>query len=248
MPDGVYIVTGAGSGIGRAIARELLTSGAAVALVGRRLDHLQEAAGDQRRALCCPADISDPALVSRTVQEVVARFGRIDGLVNNAGIARFAPVDQSDLHDLDLMLDVHVRGPILLIQACLPYLRASGGSILTISSVGGDLAMPNRSLYGATKAAQNSLTKSLALELAPLVRVNAILPGPVTTPMYGDLGLDEAATTRLRAAMIEQTPMKRFGTPDEVARWATLLLDPKHSAWITGALIPVDGGRTAIHI
>lgn len=105
--------------------------------------------------------------------------------------------------------------------------------------------MPGRSFYGASKAALNSLTRSLARELAPDVRVNAVLPGPVDTPMWSDLGLDPEQAASLRSSLLAATPMGRFGRPDEVARWVCGLLDPELSGWITGALIAVDGGRTS---
>ncbi|MYV89746.1 SDR family oxidoreductase, partial [Streptomyces sp. SID1034] len=136
-------------------------------------------------------------------------------------------------------------GPVHLIRAALPELRERQGAVVNVSSVGGALAMPGRSLYGATKAALNSLTRSLARELAPRVRVNAILPGPVDTPMYGDLGLDERATRDLVADMVEATPLGRFGTPDDIAGWVCNLLDPEASGWVTGALVAIDGGRSA---
>lgn len=243
------LVTGAGTGIGRAVALRLVDSGANVVLIGRRKAALAEVAGHARAdgptVMVAAADVGDPAAVDRVVSETLARFGRIDGLVNNAGVARFAPVDKADPADLDEMLDAHLRGPVHLVRACLPALREHEGSVVNVSSVGGALAMPNRSLYGATKAALNSLTRSLARELAPRVRVNAILPGPVETPIYDDVGLDEQETVALRDALLAATPMGRFGQPNEIAAWVCLLLDPCISGWVTGALVPVDGGRTA---
>jgi NAD(P)-dependent dehydrogenase (short-subunit alcohol dehydrogenase family) len=246
------IVTGAGSGIGRAIAVRLLDSGANVVLVGRREATLTEVAErahapgpDGPAAMIAVADVGDADAVDRVVADTLARFGGIDGLVNNAGVARFGPVAEAEPADLDAMLDAHLRGPVHLIRACLPALRERRGCVVNVSSVGGALAMPNRSLYGASKAALNSLTRSLARELAPRVRVNAILPGPVETPIYDDLGLDPGETSALRDALLLATPMGRFGRPDEVATWVCALLDPDISGWVTGTLLPVDGGRTA---
>jgi NAD(P)-dependent dehydrogenase (short-subunit alcohol dehydrogenase family) len=246
------IVTGAGTGIGRAIALRLLGSGANVVLVGRREANLTEVA--ERAELHRPngpatliavADVADEDAVDRVVADTLARFGGIDGLVNNAGVARFGPVAETKPADLDAMIDAHLRGPVQLIRACLPTLRERRGCVVNVSSVGGALAMPNRSLYGATKAALNSLTRSLARELAPQVRVNAILPGPVETPIYDDLGLNPPETRALRDALLLATPMGRFGRPGEVAAWVCALLDPEISGWVTGTLLPVDGGRTA---
>ncbi|MYW03141.1 SDR family oxidoreductase [Streptomyces sp. SID3343] len=248
----VVLITGAGSGIGSAIAAGAAAAGASVALVGRRADALEATAalvrriaGEHTRIAVLPGDMRTGAEAERVTAAAIDRLGRIDGLVNNAGVARFAPLESATSEDLDAMLDTHVRGPVALIRACLPSLRTHRGSVVNVSSVGGTLAMPGRSLYGASKAALNSLTRSLARELAPAVRVNAVLPGPVETPMYDDLGLDAHATAALRANLLAGTPMGRFGTPDEVAHWVCTLLDDERSAWVTGVLMPVDGGRTA---
>jgi NAD(P)-dependent dehydrogenase (short-subunit alcohol dehydrogenase family) len=246
------LVTGAGTGIGRATALRLLDSGANVVLVGRREATLTEVAKqaeanppDGPATLIAVADVGDAGAIDRVVACALTRFGGIDGLVNNAGVARFGPVADASSSDLDAMVDAHLRGPVHLIRACLPTLRERWGCIVNVSSVGGSLAMPNRSLYGATKAALNSLTRSLARELAPQVRVNAVLPGPVETPIYDDLGLNPQETRALRDTLLEATPMGRFGHPGEVAAWVCTLLDPDISGWVTGTLLPVDGGRTA---
>ncbi|MEU3503107.1 SDR family oxidoreductase [Streptomyces hundungensis] len=241
------VVTGAGTGIGRAVARTLLAAGASVTLVGRRAGPLGEAADTEggERALVHPADIGDASGARAAVEAAVERFGAVDGLVNNAGLARFAPIEKADLADLTAMLDVNLLGPVHLIRAALPQLRERKGAVVNVSSVGGALAMPGRALYGATKAALNSLTRSLARELAPHVRVNAVLPGPVDTPMYGDLGLDARGTDDLIAGLVEATPLGRFGRPEEIAGWVCNLLDPETSGWVTGALVAIDGGRSA---
>ncbi|MGI8312741.1 SDR family NAD(P)-dependent oxidoreductase [Saccharopolyspora hattusasensis] len=243
------LITGAGSGIGQAAAVEAVTEGARVTLVGRRPDALAETvelidADRQVDALACPADIADPTAVDRIVTTSTENFGPVDGLVNNAGIARFEAIEQARPEDLDLMFRVHVYGPARLIQHCLPSLRERRGSIVNVTSVGGALATPRRSFYGATKAAINHLTRSLAVELAPEVRVNAILPGPVDTPIYDDLGISAVETAELRSRLSEATPLARFGRSEEVAHWVCLLLGDA-SAWMTGVLLPVDGGRCA---
>jgi NAD(P)-dependent dehydrogenase (short-subunit alcohol dehydrogenase family) len=226
----VVVVTGAGSGIGRAVAARLAAAGESVIAVGRRVEPLM--------------DVTDPAAPARLRAFVQERFGRLDGLVNCAGLARFARLEAADLGDLDRMVAVNLRAPAALIQTLLPALTEARGSVVNVTSIGGVVAMPGRSLYGASKAAINSLTRSLARELAPDVRVNAVVPGPVDTPMYDDLGLGSEETASLRKALVDSTPMARFGLPEEVARWACALLDPKSSGWITGVLFTVDGGRS----
>jgi NAD(P)-dependent dehydrogenase (short-subunit alcohol dehydrogenase family) len=247
--DWVVMVTGAGSGIGRAVAEQLLATGRTVVAVGRRAAPLASLALPgavlPEAVLPVPLDVTDPAAPARLRELVRDRFGRLDGLVNCAGLARFAPLESADLDDLDRMLAVNLRAPVAMIQALLPALVRGRGSVVNVTSVGGVLAMPGRSLYGASKAAINSLTRSLARELAPAVRVNAVVPGPVDTPMYDDLGLGPEDTETLRTGLRQSTPMARFGRPEEVAWWVCTLLDPQRSGWVTGALVPVDGGRGA---
>jgi NAD(P)-dependent dehydrogenase (short-subunit alcohol dehydrogenase family) len=244
------IVTGAGTGIGRATACMLAERQARCVLLGRRkevLDAAREAcierSGDADSAIALAVDVGDQEQVAAAVASTLERFGRLDAVVNNAGVARFAPIAEASPLDLDLMLDVHLRGPIYLIQAALSHLRESRGSVVNVTSVGGALATPGRSFYGATKAALNHLTRSLARELAPEVRVNAVLPGPVDTPIYDDLGLTAAQTAQLRKDLLAATPMGRFGTSEEVAHWIIALVDDT-GGWVTGTLVAIDGGRT----
>lgn len=231
--------------MGRATAQSLLARGANVVAVGRRAEALRELTGcGGERVEAIPTDITRPGAAEHVVAAVISRFGTVHGLVNNAGLARFAPLETASDDDFADLLGTNVRAPAALIRAALPHLRAARGAVVNVSSVGGALAMPGRSFYGASKAALNSLTRSLARELAPDVRVNAVLPGPVDTPMWEDMGLDAGSSAALRSSLLAATPMGRFGLPAEVAGWVCALLDPDFSGWITGALIPVDGGRT----
>lgn len=239
------IVTGGGSGIGRAIAGHLAGAGALVTIAGRREAALKEtAAAIDAEVVTVPADVGAEGSSDEIVAAAIERFGRLDGVVNNAGLARFGRIEEIVTADLDAMWAVNVRGPAQLIRSALPHLRAVKGSVVNVSSVAGALSMPGRSFYGATKAAMNSLTRSLARELAPDVRVNGILPGPVDTPMWQDLGLTGEQTEALRENLLAGTPMGRFGEGAEVARWVACLVDPDFAGWITGVLLPVDGGRT----
>ncbi|MFI1190973.1 SDR family NAD(P)-dependent oxidoreductase [Streptomyces californicus] len=240
------VVTGAATGIGLGITECLLKAGAGVTVVGRREEPLRDLAGRFGDAVAwLPQDVAAPGAAERIVAAALDGFGRVDAVVNNAGLARFGPLEEADPAQFEAMFAVNVRAPAELIRHALPHLRANRGSVVNISSVGGALSMPGRSFYGATKAALNSLTRSLARELAPDVRVNAVLPGPVDTPMWSETGLDEAGTEQLRTGLVAATPMGRFGEGTEIGRWVSLLLDPDTSGWVTGALIPVDGGRTA---
>lgn len=243
----VVAVTGASSGIGRAVARRLAAAGESVVAVARRSAALTELDDSDEPGLVVPValDVTDPAAPLQLRDTVLDLFGRLDGLVNCAGLARFAALESADMADLDRMFAVNVRAPAAIIQAFLPTLEEAGGSVVNVTSIGGVLAMPGRSLYGASKAAVNSLTRSLARELAPRVRVNAVVPGAVDTPMYDDLGLGYEETESLRAGLLETTPMARLGRPSDVAGYVCTLLDPEISGWVTGALVTVDGGRSA---
>lgn len=247
--DGLrLVVTGGGSGIGAAVVMRAAGMGADVLAVGRRLDRLSRTADQAHgpgsgRVVPFVADIAEPAAAATVAAAAGERLGGVYALVNNAGHARFDSLEAADPEDLQQMLGTNVVGPAALIQALLPQLRASRGCVVNVSSVGGALAMPGRSFYGASKAALNSLTRSLAVELAPEVRVNAVLPGPVDTQMWGDAAGDD--TQALRERVIGGTPMARFGEPDEVAAWVCHLIDPATAGWITGSLVSVDGGRTA---
>lgn len=246
LTGNTVVITGAGSGIGRAIALVLARCGTRLVLVGRRkapLEALVEQIG--RPAEVVAADVAEPGAAGRIVDAALARYGRLDAVVNNAGRADFGPIEDVEPATFDAMLAVNVRAPAELIRCALPHLRRRSGAVVNVSSVGGVLAMPGRAYYGASKAALNSLTRSLARELAPRVRVNAVVPGPVDTPLWEQAGLDASQLAELRSSLLSATPMGRFGTGDEVAQLVRFLLDRDLSGWMTGALVPVDGGRTA---
>src|SRR6185436_8775569 len=167
----VAIVTGAGTGIGRAIAERLARDGWNLVLVGRRAHLLEQTRGVCSEAgsvvVALPRDVTERSSADEVTTVALDAFGRIDALVNNAGLARFARIEDATLSDLDRMFSVNVFAPVALIRAAIPALRESRGSVVNVSSIGGLVAMPGRALYGATKAALNHLTRSLARELAP---------------------------------------------------------------------------------
>jgi NAD(P)-dependent dehydrogenase (short-subunit alcohol dehydrogenase family) len=239
------IVTGGGSGIGAATARQLGRAGAAVVLAGRRAGLLDEVAAGITsaggEALCVPADLTDPDSPRRITDACLARYGRIDGLVNNAAVVRHMPLAEWDTGCFDEHVATNIRAPFFLIQAALPALRESPvRSVVNIGSSSGTLRRVGQSVYGMTKSALDYLTQTLAGELAPLgIRVNGISPGPIDTPIHATWAddLDEAYRW-----LSGQVPLGRIGAPEEVALWITLLLSPMAS-FMTGAVIPLDGGQ-----
>jgi NAD(P)-dependent dehydrogenase (short-subunit alcohol dehydrogenase family) len=245
LSGAAIIVTGAGSGIGAATARRLGAAGASVVLVGRRAEALAAqakiitAAGGA--AHCVPADLARPDSPQVVAAACRERYGRIDGLVNNAAVVRHRPIAEWTTDGFDEHFATNVRAPYFLIQAVLPDLLASPvRSVVNISSSSGALQLTGQSVYGTTKAALDYLTRTLAGELAPSgVRVNCIAPGPIDTPIHATWAEDLDEAYRWLA---EQVPLGRIGTADEVARWIALLLSP-FAAFLTGAVIPLDGGQ-----
>jgi NAD(P)-dependent dehydrogenase (short-subunit alcohol dehydrogenase family) len=245
LSGAAIIVTGAGSGIGAATARRLGAAGASVVLVGRRAEALAAqakiitAAGGA--AHCVPADLARPDSPQVVAAACRERYGRIDGLVNNAAVVRHRPIAEWTTDGFDEHFATNVRAPYFLIQAVLPDLLASPvRSVVNISSSSGALQLTGQSVYGTTKAALDYLTRTLAGELAPSgVRVNCIAPGPIDTPIHATWAEDLEEAYRWLA---EQVPLGRIGTADEVARWIALLLSP-FAAFLTGAVIPLDGGQ-----
>ena len=245
LDGAVIIVTGGGSGIGAAAARQLGAVEARVALVGRRETPLKDVAAQIAEsggeARCVTADLADPASPRRITDACLARYGRIDGLVNNAAVVRHMPLAEWDTGCFDEHVATNIRAPFFLIQAALPALRESPvRSVVNIGSSSGTLRRVGQSVYGMTKSALDYLTQTLAGELAPLgIRVNSISPGPIDTPIHATWADDLAEAYRWLGS---QVPLGRIGAPEEVALWITLLLSP-WASFMTGAVIPLDGGQ-----
>jgi NAD(P)-dependent dehydrogenase (short-subunit alcohol dehydrogenase family) len=241
----VVIVTGAGTGIGAATAIRLARSGAHVSLIGRtsetltNVQHIIEEFGG--KALCVTADMSDEGSGRTIVDATLERFGQLDGIVNNAATIRHFPIEEWPVDVFDDHIATNIRGPFLLIRDSVPHLRSSTvRSIVNVSSSSGSVRRVGQSVYGMTKAALDYLTQSLAGELASDgIRVNAIVPGPVDTPIHKTWATDLDEAYKWLAT---QSPLGRIAEPDEIARWITFLLSPVTS-FVTGAVIPVDGGQ-----
>lgn len=242
----VAIITGGGTGIGAATAQLFAQEDTAVAVVGRRLEPLKQvvqAIQDKGGyALAIPADLADPKAPAEIVECTIKTFGRLDVLVNNAAAIQHLPVGQATQELFDMHMAVNVRAPYFLVQAALPYLKQSPAPVvINISSSSGSLAIPNQAMYGASKAALEYLTRSLAAELAPWrIRVNAIAPGPTDTPIHLTWAGDDVAGAYER--MKKEVPLGRMGTAEELGAWIVWLAAPAAS-WVTGVVIPVDGGQ-----
>ncbi|MGH3804693.1 MAG: SDR family NAD(P)-dependent oxidoreductase [Pseudonocardiaceae bacterium] len=233
------LVTGGGSGIGRAVAVVLAQRGMDVLIVGRRPEALAATAKLHTGLRYHVGGITELAdIVEMTT--AAAKSGRIDVLVNNAGMGKPAPLGQIELATARQMLATNMLGPTLLTQQALPYLLESRGAIINISSTFGTKPAPRISLYGATKAALEQLTRSWALELAPHVRVNAVAPGPVESEALDRMGLSRTEIEHIKADERDQIPLGRRGQPEDVASWVAHLADP--TSWVTGQVIGIDGG------
>lgn len=245
LPDGsVTVVTGAGSGIGRAIAIGHARAGADIALLGRRAHLLEETrdaiVGAGGRAIVLPIDVTDGEALTTAVDTVLTDFGRIDHLVNAAGTTNRGPTSDVTRDAWEEVLTTNLTGTFLACQAFGSHLlRQRQGSILNIASLASVLAAPGRTAYGASKAGVAQLTRQLAVEWADRgVRVNCLMPGFIRTPMLDSL----LASGRVDAhALLERTPMGRFGETDEVVGPSVFLAGP-WATFITGASIVIDGG------
>lgn len=243
LKDKVVIITGGTSGIGRAAARGFAERGAKVLITGRRSAPLRQATGDHPHIAGVTADVSIPADAARTITETLNAWGRLDILVNNAGAGAILSLADAKAEQIAGIFAVNVFGPSLLAAAALPYLAATKGSIVNVSSTFGSKPAAGLSHYAASKAALDHLTRCWALELAPQgVRVNAVAAGPTETgALTGMMGLSPEQAQAVKEREREQIPLGRRGVPEDVARWIVALADPA-SEWVTGQVITIDGG------
>lgn len=242
----VAVVTGGNSGIGLASAKRLLEEGARVAIAGRSQKTLDEAAKTLGKdVLAIQADVSKLEDIDKIYAAVEKKFGKIDVLFVNAGVAKFAPLSQTTEAIYDENFSTNVKGAYFTIQKAIPHLN-DGASIILNTSVAGIKGTPGTSAYSATKAALRSLARTTAAELADRgIRVNAVAPGPIVTPIFGRTGLPQEAIDDFVKNVGGSVPMKRLGQPEEVAG-AVAFLASSDASYITGEELHVDGGMGQI--
>ena len=238
----VVVITGGNSGIGLATAKEFARRGAKVVISGRDEKSLAEASaaigGD---TLAVRADVTRLSDLDALFARVQQRFGSFDVLFANAGVAKLASVEQMTEALFDENLSINFKGVFFTAQKALPLLK-DGGAIIFNTSVLDQKGMPGASAYSASKAALRSFTRTLAAELVGRkIRVNAVSPGPISTPIYGKTGMPADAVQHMATGILAQVPMKRFGEPEEIAR-SVVFLASDEASYITGVELNVDGG------
>ena len=237
------LVTGAAKRVGHSIACELHAAGASIMVHYRtaaaEADKLVAELNARRSnsAICQQADLLDVAALSELVERTVAHFGRLDALVNNASSFFATPLGSIDLAVWDDLIGSNFKAPLFLTQAAAPHLKAVRGAVVNIADIHAERPLAGYPLYCAAKAGLIGLTRALAIELAPEVRVNAVAPGPILWP--DESVIDEAARQRI----VAHTLLKRSGDPQDIARTVRFLLED--ASYVTGQIINVDGGRTA---
>jgi NAD(P)-dependent dehydrogenase (short-subunit alcohol dehydrogenase family) len=242
----VAVVTGGNSGIGLATAKRFQQEGAKVVISGRSKKTLDEAVRTiGNGVLSIQADVANLADLDKLYKEVSDKLGKIDVLFVNAGVAKFAPLAETSESTYDEQFDINIKGAYFTIQKAVPLLN-DGASIILNTSVADIKGNEGTSAYSATKAALRSIARTAAAELVGRgIRVNAVAPGPIVTPIFGRTGLPKEAVDEFARQIIEKVPMKRFGQPEEVAATVAFLAS-EDASYITGVEINVDGGAGQI--
>jgi len=235
------LITGGTTGIGLETARRFLEEGARVAITGQNPQTLKEATAALPGAIIVPSDAGDAAAQKTLAERVRKEFGKLDILFLNAGIGIFQPVEAWDEATFDRQIAINVKGPYFLLQALSDVFNKPASVILN-GSINAHIGMGNSSVYGASKAAIGSFARTISGEWAERgIRINTISPGPVTTPIFGKLGFPAEQLAQTAEAIRQMVPIKRFGTPKEIAD-AAVFLASDESAFMLGSEIIIDGG------
>ncbi len=242
----VAVITGGNSGIGLATAKEFKEQGAQVIITGRDQQTLEAAKREiGGNVMAVRSDTSSLAEIDKLFAAVKEKFGHIDVLFVNAGIGKFAPVDDVTEEFFDSIMDINFKGAYFTIQKALPLLNENASIILN-SSIIANIGMPNTSVYAASKAALITLARTLSAELVSRgIRVNAVSPGPVATPILGRMGMPPEILEETAKNIEAQVPMKRFGRPEEIAK-TVLFLASEDSSFLLGTEIIADGGMSQL--
>ena len=242
----VAVVTGGNSGIGLGVAKAYAREGAQVAITGRNAKTLEAAAKDiGPGTLAVGSDAGKVADIEAAMKQIQERFGRIDALFVNAGVGKFVPFEQVTEAFFDETIDVNMKGVFFTVQKAVP-LMPKGSAIVLNASINAHLGMPGTTVYGATKAAVANMAKTISGDLLEKgIRVNAISPGPITSALLARDGLSQEQLQETLDGIQSQVPMKRFGTPEEIAA-AVLYLTAPESAFVIGAELLIDGGMATL--
>ncbi|MEW7291861.1 SDR family NAD(P)-dependent oxidoreductase [Aquimarina sp. 2304DJ70-9] len=246
LENKVAVITGANSGIGLATAKLYLQEGAKVVLSGRRQEALDEVAKDlDGDFITVTADVSKTDDNKRLIQEATAKYGKIDVLFLNAGVAPVAPTNEITEGHYDEVFNINVKGPILTTKEALPNIN-DGGTILFTNSIVHQKGFDGLGVYSASKGALRAYQRVLTSEVKSRgIRVNSIAPGPIETPLYGKMGLPQDVVEEMGKGFAQQVPLGRFGTSEEIAKSA-LFLASDDASFINGVELEVDGGLSQI--
>lgn len=243
MQNKVAVITGGSSGIGLATAQEFIAQGAKVVITGRTQATLNEAVSTigSTNLHAIQSDTASVNEINRLYAYVAGKFGKVDTLFINAGIATLAPMELISEEQFDQVMDINFKGAFFTLQKFVPLLP-EGASVIFLSSINAYTGMPNTSVYAPSKAAMNSLMRTAAYELAPKsIRVNAVCPGLTQTPLFGKVGLSEEQIQGFAAAMQQRIPFKKFAQPGDIAKVVAFLASDE-SSYITGSEYVIDGG------